>query len=298
MGALIKRGFGILVGLCLVMGGRLAYGGWGASFGEGSQQEPSKQGQAGQQSGRSGTGPTAAENQAYQAIQNELDPDRKLQMINDFEKKYPNSRGLPFVYLLAASTYQQKGDVNRVIEYGEKSLKLNGDNTGALLLMAATLPEPQALQGQSPVDKEKKLSEAEDYASRAIKLIDQLPRQPNEADEQFQKRKGMAASWAHSSLGMVHLQRATMGLTGMDVDELAKAEKEYQAAVSSTDSPNPGDYFRLGEAFKGHGKTDEAVEAFSKAGELDQGGRIKALADKAIEELKKKKSVEKPPAKP
>lgn len=294
----MKSRFEILVALCLVMGGGLAYGGWGTFVGGGAQQEASKQGQAGQQSGKPGAGPTAAENQAYLAIQNELDPERKLQMIDDFEKKYPNSRGLPFVYLLAASTYQQKGDVNRVIEYGEKSLKLNGDNTGALLLMAATLPEPQALQNNSALDKEKKLAEAEDYANRAIKLIDQLPRQPNEADEQFQKRKGMAVSWAHSSLGMVHLQRATMGLTGMDVDELAKAEKEYQAAVSSTDSPNPGDYFRLGEAFKGHGKTDEAVAAFSKAGELDQGGRIKALADKSIEELKKKKAVEKPPAKP
>jgi tetratricopeptide (TPR) repeat protein len=280
------------------MGGTLAYGGGCASFADGAQQEPSKRGQAGQQSGKSGTGPTAAENQAYQAIQNELDPDRKLQMIDDFEKKYPKSAGLPFVFLLAASTYQQKGDINRVIEYGEKSLKLNGDNTGALLLMAATLPEPQALQGQSALNKEKKLSEAEDYANRAIKLIDQLPRQANETDEIYQKRKGMAASWAHSSLGMVHLERATMGLTGMDVDELAKAEKEYQAAVSSTDSPNPGDYFRLGEAFKGHGKTDEAVEAFSKASEFDQGGRIKALADKAIEELKKKKAEQKPPAKP
>jgi hypothetical protein len=54
----------------------------------------------------------------------------------------------------------------------------------------------------------------------------------------------------------------------------------------------------MAEAFRSDGKTDEAIEAFSKASQLDQGGGIKALADKAIEELKNKKTPEKPPAKP
>lgn len=240
---------------------------------------------------------SAEESQAFQAIQNELDPDRKVQMAADFEKKYPNSRGLAYVYLMAAGSYQQKGDVPRVLEYGEKSLKLDGDNLGALLLMSSTLPEPQALRGND-LDKEKKLTEAEDYANRAIKLVEQLPKQPNETDEQLQKRRGGASSWAHSSLGMVHLQRSAMTLSGLDPDELGKSEKEYQTAISLSDTPNPGDYFRLGEAFKGHGKAEEAIAAFTKASELDPSGGVKALADKAIEELKKNKAGEKPPAKP
>ncbi len=296
----MKSCFGILVALCLMMGGRLAYGGWGPSFGEGAQQEPSKQGQSGPQSGQAASSAqvTPAESQALQAIQNELDPDRAIQLVNDFEKKFPNSTGMSFAYLKAADAYKQKNDLQRVIEYGERSLKLRGDNLIALILVASMLPEPQSLKEGNDLDKEKKLAEAEDYANRAVKLIDQLPRQPNMTDEQFQKSKAALASWVHSSLGMVHLQRSGMALTGLDADELSKAEKEYQAAVSSTDSPNPGDYFRLGEAFRRDGKTDEAVEAFSKAGELDQGGGIKALAGKAIEELKKKKAEEKPPAKP
>ncbi len=254
-----------------------------------------KQGQGGQQGGQGAI--SQAETQAFQEIQSELDQDKQIQLVNDFEKKYPDSKGLPFAYLVAAEAYRQKGDVERVVEYGEKSIKLKDDNPVALLLVASVLPEPQSLRGNG-LDKEKKLSEAEEYANRAIKLIDQIPKLANLTDEQFQKSKAQLASWAHSSLGMVHLQRSTMGLTGTDPEELVKAEKEYQAAVSMTDRPNPGDYFRMAEAFRSDGKTDEAIEAFSKASQLDQGGGIKALADKAIEELKKKKTPEKPPAKP
>lgn len=267
------------------------------SPGEGAQQQPPEANK--QQGGQAGSGaqPAPGEGQAYQAIQSELDPDRKIQMITDFEKKYPNSTGLSFVYLMAADTYRQKGDVNKVVEYGEKSLKLKADNPVALILVASLLPEPQSLKGND-LDKEKKLAEAEDYANRAIKLVEQIPKQPNMTDEQYQKSKKSLTSWAHSSLGMVHLQRSGMGLTGPDTEELTKAEQEYQAAISLIDNPNPGDYFRLGEAFKGHGKTDEAIEAFSKASELDQSGGIKSLADQAIEQLKKKKAAEKPAEKP
>jgi tetratricopeptide (TPR) repeat protein len=266
------------------------------------QGQPGQQsGQAGQQGGQGSSAPqiTPAEGEAFKAIQNELDADRKIQMINDFEKKYPNSAALPYVYLVAADTYRQKGDAQHVIEYGEKSLKLKGDNAVALIMVASLLPEPQSLRG-SDADKEKKLAEAEDYATRAIKLVDQaqIPRQPNMTDDQFKKSKAQLASWAHSSLGMVHLQRASMGLTGMDPGELTSAEKEYEAAVSITDTPTPADYFRLAEAYRSHGKVDEAIQAFSKASELDESGAIKSLADKAAEELKSKKAAAKPPAKP
>ena len=70
-------------------------------------------------------------------------------------------------------------------------------------------------------------------------------------------------------------------------------EKKYATEKVAIESQ-----FRMAEAFRSEGKTDEAIEAFSKASQLDQGGGIKALADKAIEELKKKKTPEKPPAKP
>jgi tetratricopeptide (TPR) repeat protein len=184
----------------------------------------------------------------------------------------------------------------QVVEYGEKSLKLKGDNLMSLIILAEMLPQPQLLKG-SDADKEQKLAQAEGYANQALQLIDQLPKQPNETDEQHQKRKADLSKEPHSALGMIHLQRSSMGLVGPDKDELVKAEQEYQQAVTLSESPSAQDYYRLGEARAFLNKYDEAIQAFTKAGELGQGTVIKTFAEQRIAELSKKKS-QAPAAKP
>ncbi len=291
-----------------VKGSQAAQGNQGQSGQEAGQSKPSQpgqqsgqagQGKPGQQGGQAAAGPQATPEEAksLQAIQNELDAERTIQMANDFEKKFPNSNYLTYVYTFAASACQQKGDINKVVEYGQKSLKLKPDNLMSLIIMASMLPQPQLLRG-SEDDKEKKLSEAEKDANQALQLIAQLPKQANETDEQFQKRKAVLGSELHSSLGMVHLQRSSMGLQGPDKDELSKSEQEYKTALSTTERPNPQDYYRLGEAYLIDGKTDEAIDAFSKASQLSQGSVLKTYADQRVEELKKKQSAAQPPAKP
>ena len=49
---------------------------------------------------------------------------------------------------------------------------------------------------------------------------------------------------------MIHLDRAQLGLMGLDQQELAKAEQEYRLAVTLTDKPEANDYYRLGETCK------------------------------------------------
>jgi len=236
-----------------------------------------------------GSAVTPEEGREMQAIQNELDPDRAIQLVKDFEQKYPNSSILTWAYTFAANAYQQKGDIQHVVEYGEKSLKLKNDNLLSLIIMAAMLPQPQMLKG-GDVDKEKKLAEAETYANQALQLIEQLPKQPNETEEAFQQRKAQLRREPHSALGMIHLERSSLALEGPDKDELAKAEQEYQMAVSMGERPNSQDYFRLGETRALLQNWDGAIEAFSKASELGQGTVIKTYADQRIEEIKKKKA--------
>jgi tetratricopeptide (TPR) repeat protein len=89
-----------------------------------------------------------------------------------------------------------------------------------------------------------------------------------------------------------------MGLAGPDKDELVKAEQEYTTAVTTTDRPDPRDYYRLGEAYSIDGKIDEAIAAFTKAAELGQGTMIKQYADKQVEALKARKGQSATPAKP
>jgi tetratricopeptide (TPR) repeat protein len=242
----------------------------------------------------------AAEASDYGTLVNELDPDRKLQLVEDFVKKHPNSAQLTNVYAIAAETERQKNNIPAAVDYAEKSVKLKPDNFVALMFLTTMLPQPQVLK--NPADKDRLLKEAETDANQVLQVLStapnaQFPKQPNDTDDAFAKRKAMFTSDVHSALGMVHLQRALEGLQGPDKDELAKAEQEYQAAVSGTDQPDPQAYYRLGEALSMDGKIDEAIAAFTKCSELSQGTAMQPYADQKVQELKAKKAKAQAPAK-
>jgi tetratricopeptide (TPR) repeat protein len=229
------------------------------------------------------TGATGAQFQAtyqeamgYQTLQAELDPDKKLRMVGEFEKQFPNSQLLSYVYTQAASACQQKNDMNGILSYGEKSLKLDPENIYSLVLVAITLPQPK-MQRVEPGEAAKRLAQANEDAQHALALMDKLAKRPNETDEQLQKRKAALQSEAHAALGMVHLQR----------DEPDKAIEEFKAAVSLDATPDPQVYYRLGEVYANEGKKAQALEAFTKASELGQGTPIKDFAEQEIEKLKK-----------
>src|SRR5215831_2138124 len=116
----MKKSAGPSVVRCLALGVVLLTAGpsWG-------QEKPAPQGSKGQQ-GQAPAGPQVTPQQLKeaQAIQNELDPDKQMQMVNDFVAKYPDSPYLSDIYFFGAYAAQQKGnDVMKVVEFGEKSLK-------------------------------------------------------------------------------------------------------------------------------------------------------------------------------
>jgi len=241
-----------------------------------------------------------AEASDYNAVVSELDPDRQIQLAEDFATKHPNSTQLTNVYAIAANSERQKNNLQAAVDYAEKSIKLKPDNFVALMFLATMLPQPQILRNQ--VDKDKLLNEGETDANQVIQILStapnaQFPKQPNDTDETFAKRKAMITSDAHSALGMIHLQKALEGLAGPDKDELGKAEQEYKAAVTGTDQPDPQAYYRLGEAFKMDTKVDDAIAAFAKCSELSQGTALQPLADREIQQLKAKKAGAPAPAK-
>ncbi|MGA3168039.1 MAG: tetratricopeptide repeat protein [Terriglobia bacterium] len=240
---------------------------------------------------------TAEEGKDFLAIRNELDPDKAITLVEDFAKKYPNSPVLSYAYSFEANANQQKGDVAKVVAFCQKSLELKKDNLMSLIMIVSVMPQPQYLKDHE-ADKEKQLALAENYAQDALKQIDELKKQGEEADADFAKRKGEYAAGLHGALGMVHLDRSEMGLAGPDKDELVKAEQEYTTAVTTTDRPDSRDYYRLGEAYNIDGKIDEAIAAFTKAAELGQGTMIKQYADKQIEALNARKGQSATPAKP
>ncbi|HUY12690.1 MAG TPA: tetratricopeptide repeat protein [Terriglobia bacterium] len=272
----------------------------------GQQGQPPAQGQNGQAPNGNGQAansqpaapayqPTPDEVKAAQKIQAELDPDQTIQLVQDFEKKYPNSPILTDLYFFAANAYQQKNDVQKSIEYGEKSLKIQPNNLRSLVLLTTLLPQPQDMQG-SDQDKDNKLKETETDANKSLQLLQTLQKPATTPDDQFQKLKANVTSEVHSSLGMVHLQRALENLAGPDPAELGKAEAEYKLAVLSPE-PNPQDYYRLGEVYERENKADDAIDAFTKSGNLAQGTMIQTLANQQIQQLKAAKAkTAQPPA--
>jgi tetratricopeptide (TPR) repeat protein len=229
--------------------------------------------------------------QAYDAIKTELDPDKAIGLADDFAKKYPDSKILTYVYSFQANAYQQKGDVEKVVETCNKSLQLNPDNLMSLVLSIGMMPQPQYLNAHKN-EQETVLQEAQKRATRALELIAKLPKQANESDADYQKRLGEIASQVHGPLGMIHLELANGGLAGPDKAELAKAEQEFNTAVTTTAHPDPRDYYRMGEAYAMDSKWDDAIQAFTKAGDLGQGTLIKTYADQQIGEIKKKKAAQ------
>ncbi len=236
---------------------------------------------------------TPEEERDLRAIQDELNPDVALQLAAEFEKKYPQSPLLTYALALSAAVYEQKGDLTNVIAQSERSLALKSDNLMTLLILAQNLPQPQALQKGNV---EEKLERAEKYAKQALEQVEKVPPQATESTEQFAARKSYYMRDLHSSLGMVHMQRAMQSLGDPDPEELEQAEQEYQTAVTISNDARATDFFRLGEIRENLKKIDEAIEAFTRSGQLGEGTVIKTYADQRIASLQKMKG--QAPAKP
>jgi tetratricopeptide (TPR) repeat protein len=220
---------------------------------------------------------TAGEALALQEIQNEQSPDRRIQMVNGFEKKYPSSPLLSYVYTEAARAEQQKDALDEALQYGRKSLKLDPDNTFTLIVMALVMPQPKLLKG-NPSEASARLTESQADANKALALLEKLQKRPDETDEQFQARKGALAADAHFALGMEEMQE----------EHFDKAVAEYQAAISSTRKPTFQYYYRLAEAYASQARFKEAIAALQKASELGRGTAMQKYADDFIAELQQK----------
>ena len=237
------------------------------------------------------------EAQAYTVIQKETDPDKQLQLVKDFQQKFPQSKLLSNVLFFGAGAAEQKNDVPGALNYGEQSLKLQPDNLRSLILVAGLLPLPQALTG-STTQKEQQLGQSETDANRALQLLSGVQPPPNVTPAQFDNGKKAIEAQLHASLGMAHLEKAVLAPSpkGPDPNELSAAEQEFKTAVTGP-QPNPQDYYRLGEVYARENKLDDSISAFSQAAHLGQGTRMEELANHMVSQLQAQKAKSQPPAK-
>lgn len=216
------------------------------------------------------------EGMAFQSIQDERDPGRRISMVNEFARQFPNSAILPQVYAQAAKACQEKNDFNGALQYGAKSLRLDPDNVPSLIVVAMTLSQPSMLRGDEK-EKAARLAEAQNDANHALKLVDTMPNQGVETDDQLQLRKKAFTADAHFSLGMASLME----------DNPATAVAEFKVAINSSPRPNPQYYYRLAEVYANDGKKAEAMDAFRKAAAAGRGTVMEQYANRKLEDLQK-----------
>jgi tetratricopeptide (TPR) repeat protein len=217
----------------------------------------------------------AAQALALQDIQAAGDPRSALELAGDFEKKYPDSSLLSYVYTSEARAHQDQGSLDQAIESARKSLKLDSDNTFSLIILAVALTQPKALKGSSQ-EVAARLQEADSDATRALTLLDKLKSRPGETDDQFQQRKGALAADAHFALGSVSMQR----------EDYDRALTQYQLAIASTSKPTFQYYYRLAEAYASIGETSKAIDALRKASDLARGTPMQKYVDDFMAELR------------
>jgi tetratricopeptide (TPR) repeat protein len=207
---------------------------------------------------------------AFQKLMSEQNPDAQIKLIEDFLLAYPNTELKEYSYQAATQAYQAKNDYNKVLTYGELTLNENENNLVALLVLASAIPERTA---KSDIDKEAKLTQAEQYAKRGLEVLSKLTMPPNSTEEQWTQARKDAESTPHAALGMIALIR----------EDFPKAETEFQTATELTSRPDPVTLYRLGLCYSFEKKFDAALQALAKA--ASSGGVKVSGADGATRDL-------------
>jgi DNA repair ATPase RecN len=121
------------------------------------------------------------EDKAFQKIDGENNPDTKIELLLEFEKQFPQSKAIREAFLQLIDLYQKKNESPKVIEYTEKTLKVDPVNLVALL----TATRVYSLDG-----KQASIDRAIQYGTKAEAEIAKLksgPPQQGYTDDQWKQ---------------------------------------------------------------------------------------------------------------
>jgi tetratricopeptide (TPR) repeat protein len=194
-----------------------------------------------------------AEEEAYKALYAARTgtPASQIQLGEDFVTKFPQSHYLMGVYSQLTSAYYGDNQYDKMFVAGAKAIELNPDNTDVLSLLAMAVP--RRVNSTTP-DAQQQIQKAESYARHAIELIPNLTKPDTVDDATFEKAKNEQLSMAHSGLGLIDFKH----------QKYDDARTELMKAVELASSPDPVDFFLLGNADAQASYYNDAVAAYEK----------------------------------
>jgi len=194
-----------------------------------------------------------AEEAAYKNVlaAQSSDPAMQIQVGEDFITKFPMSKYVGGVYGMLTTAYYTTGNTDKMFAAGAKALELSPDNVDVLALLAMAIP--RRVKSNTP-DGPQQLQKAEVYAHHAIELIPTLTKPDTVDDATFEKAKNDKLALCHSGLGLLDI----------DHSKYDDARTELTQAVQLATSPDPVDYYLLGNADAQASFLNGAIAAYEK----------------------------------
>jgi len=208
-----------------------------------------------------------AEVQALQAMFNAQTADARIAACENVLTKFPDTEFKAVALYFEASSYEQKGDYDNTLVFGERTLQADPKYYQAMLMMALDMAQHVK---EFDLDKPQKMAQINKYANDALALLKDAPK-PNSSitDDQWGEAKKEFASQAHAALGM-----AAAVDKKYDV-----AESEFKTSLAATDKPDLSTVVRLGKVYADEGKYDDAIAQFDKVmATPDVNPRVRQIA--------------------
>lgn len=189
------------------------------------------------------------EDAAYQKFSKQQEPARKIQLGNEFLRKYPKSQLAERVDAGLVNVYRAQQDWKDCYQSANAALALQPDDVDVLTTVGWTIPH---VYDPNDANADQELNTAETYAKHAIEVLVKLPKPPGLTDEQFAAAKTRRTFQAHSALGLVYFRR----------EDYEHSASELEQSTTGNPIQDPTDLFVLGVDLQNLNRHSEAAAAF------------------------------------
>lgn len=190
------------------------------------------------------------EQQAVMAIFNAPDPAARMTATDALLTKFADTEFKNTALFIATASAEEVGNWEKTVIYGERNLEADPKAYGTMLILARGYASKTR---EFDLDKEDKLTKADNYSKTALELLKTAPKiRPDIPDDQWEAQKKTWVSEAYEAMGLAATVRKKypdaitnykLGLENMPgnpnlMTRIATAQldnKQYDEALASAD---------------------------------------------------------------
>lgn len=140
------------------------------------------------------------EQQAVMAIFNAVDPAARMTATDALLSKFADTEFKNTALFIATASAEEVGNWEKTVIYGERNLEADPKAYGTMLILARGYASKTR---EFDLDKEDKLTKADNYSKTALELLKTAPKiRPDIPDDQWEAQKKTWVSEAYEALGL------------------------------------------------------------------------------------------------